>query len=72
MDRIVSLSRKEEAALQAIAERFVDEHDGDVMKALKAMILLNGELQQKLDAMRGPKPVQRQPSPLPRQGQLGF
>ena len=50
MDHVVRLSSRQEAALQAIADKVVAEHDGDVMKALKAMIVLNGHYQQRLDA----------------------
>lgn len=53
MDQIVRLDARQEAALQAIAEKFVNLHKGDVMKALKEQIVLNGQLQQKLQA-RGP------------------
>ena len=51
MDHIVRLDSREEAALQAIAERFIAEHKGDALKALKAMIVLNGHLQERLDAI---------------------
>lgn len=52
MDEIVSLDRHQEAALQKVADRFVSLHKGDTMKALKAMIVLNGRLQEQLDAMK--------------------
>ncbi|WP_198022613.1 hypothetical protein [Mesorhizobium sp. LNJC384A00] len=42
MDRIVTLNSRQEAALQAHAEDFIAVHKGDVMKALKEMIVLNG------------------------------
>ncbi|MBZ9720358.1 hypothetical protein LB519_21175 [Mesorhizobium sp. AD1-1] len=51
MDRIVTLSSRQEAALQAHAEDFIAVHKGDVMKALKEMIVLNGHLQERLDAL---------------------
>jgi len=36
MDHIMRLNRQQEALLHAAAEKFVaEEHDGDVMKALK-------------------------------------
>ncbi|WP_292109336.1 hypothetical protein [Mesorhizobium sp.] len=53
MDHIVRLDSRQEAALQAIADKFVATHQGDVMKALKEMIVLNGHLQEKLDAAAG-------------------
>ena len=51
MDRIVTLNSRQEAALQAHAEDFIAVHNGDVMKALKEMIVLNGHLQERLDAL---------------------
>ncbi|RWK61955.1 hypothetical protein [Mesorhizobium sp.] len=51
MDRIVKLDSRQEAALQATADRFVAVHDRDVLKALKEMIVLNGHLQERLDAL---------------------
>ena len=51
MDHIVRLDSRQEAALQAIAERFIAEHKGDAVKALKTMIVLNGHLQERLDAV---------------------
>ncbi|MER9261459.1 hypothetical protein [Mesorhizobium sp. M0619] len=59
MDHIVTLDSRREAALQAVAEKFVAVHKGDVMKALKEMIVLNGRLQQQLDARSGPRPGRR-------------
>ncbi|TJW16686.1 MAG: hypothetical protein E5W82_05290 [Mesorhizobium sp.] len=53
MDHIVRLDSRQEAALQAIADKFVATHKGDVMKALKEMMVLNGHLQEKLDAAAG-------------------
>jgi hypothetical protein len=53
MDHIVRLDSRQEAALQAIADKFVATHKGDVMKALKEMIVLNGRLQERLDAAAG-------------------
>ena len=50
MAHIVTLDSRQEAALQAVAEKFVATHKGDVMKALKEMIVLNDHLQEKLDA----------------------
>lgn len=44
MDRIVTLDSRQEAALQAIADRFIALHKGDAVKALKEMIVLNGHL----------------------------
>lgn len=74
MIRIERLSRRQEDALQAAADRFVDAHDGDIMKALKAMMLLNKDLQEQLDA-RGPAQIVRRPDPAPpptRQTQFNF
>lgn len=74
MIRIERLSRREEDALQAAADRFVDTHDGDIMKALKAMMLLNKDLQQQLDALH-PAQTVRRPDPAPpmtRQAQFNF
>ncbi|TPK41265.1 hypothetical protein FJ492_19880 [Mesorhizobium sp. B2-5-4] len=53
MDHIVKLDSRQEAALQAVADNFVAVHKGDVMKALKEMIVLNGRLQEQLDATAG-------------------
>ncbi|MDF3153246.1 hypothetical protein P3C58_14815 [Mesorhizobium sp. XAP10] len=50
MAHIVTLDSRQEAALQAVADKFVAVHKGDVMKALKEMIVLNGRLQDQLDA----------------------
>ncbi|MER8369982.1 hypothetical protein NKH70_28240 [Mesorhizobium sp. M0991] len=33
---------QQEAALQAIADKFIAQHKGDAVKALKEMIVLNG------------------------------
>lgn len=60
MIRIERLNRRQEDALQAAAERYVDSHDGDIMKALKSMMLLNRELQEQLDAGKVAAPVRRQ------------
>ncbi|MDX8501889.1 hypothetical protein RFM99_26180 [Mesorhizobium sp. VK4C] len=51
MDHIVRLDSRQEAALQAIADRFIAQHKGDPVKALKEMIVLNGYLQERLDAI---------------------
>ncbi len=51
MDRIVRLDARQEAELQRVADKFVALHDGDVMKALKQMIVLNGELQERLEKL---------------------
>jgi hypothetical protein len=51
MDRIVTLDSCREAALQATADQFIALHKGDVVKALKEMIVLNGHLQERLDAV---------------------
>ncbi|RWO37368.1 MAG: hypothetical protein EOS11_28625 [Mesorhizobium sp.] len=53
MDHIVALDRRQEAALQAIAQKFIAQHKGDAVKALKEMIVLNGHLQERLDAVEG-------------------
>ncbi|WP_186307006.1 hypothetical protein [Mesorhizobium amorphae] len=49
MDRIVRLDARQEAELQRQANKFVAIHNGDVMKALKEMIVLNGELLERLE-----------------------
>ena len=59
MDRIVTLNSRQEAALQAHAEDFIAVHKGDVMKALKEMIVLNGYLQERLDALTAPRRATR-------------
>ncbi|WP_292637834.1 hypothetical protein [Mesorhizobium sp.] len=59
MDRIVTLNSRQEAALQAHAEDFIAVHKGDVMKALKEMIVLNGRLQEQLDGRSGLRPARR-------------
>ncbi|RWM25021.1 hypothetical protein [Mesorhizobium sp.] len=59
MDHIVRLDSRQEAALQAVAERFIAEHKGDAVKALKEMIVLNGHLQERLDALRSPRRAAR-------------
>jgi hypothetical protein len=64
MIRIERLSRRQEDALQVAADRFVDSHDGDIMKALKAMMLLNKHLQEQLDALQ-PAPTVSRPDPAP-------
>jgi hypothetical protein len=53
MDQIVRLDSRQEAVLQATADKFVALHKGDPMKALKEMVVLNGHLQQRLDALSG-------------------
>jgi len=56
MDHIVTLDGRQEAILQATAEKFVRLHGGDVMKALKEQMVLNAHLQEKLDRQdRKPK-----------------
>ncbi|TIT65938.1 MAG: hypothetical protein E5W90_14075 [Mesorhizobium sp.] len=59
MSHIVSLDSRQEAALQAIADKFVATHKGDVMKALKEMMVLNGHLQEKLDTASRAAPQPR-------------
>ncbi|MBN9234444.1 MULTISPECIES: hypothetical protein [Phyllobacteriaceae] len=61
MDRIVRLDTRRETALQRIADRFVASHKGDVMMALKQMIVLNGEMQQRLDTLGDGSPFDQQP-----------
>lgn len=51
MDRIVRLNARQEAELQRIADNFIAYHGGDVMKALKEMIVLNGELKERLEKL---------------------
>ena len=57
MDRIVTLDSRQEAALQATADQFIALHKGDVAKALKEMIVLNGHLQERLDAVESRRRV---------------
>ncbi|BCG95736.1 hypothetical protein [Mesorhizobium sp. 131-2-1] len=52
MDQIVTLDSRQEAALQAVADKFIALHKGDAVKALKEMIVLNGDLQERLDALQ--------------------
>lgn len=51
MDRIVRLDARQEAELQRVADNFVAYHGGDIMKALKEMIVLNGEMQERLEKL---------------------
>ncbi|MGX5842886.1 hypothetical protein ACWGTI_19385 [Mesorhizobium sp. ArgA1] len=55
MDQIVTLNSRQEASLQALADKFVAVHKGDVMKALKEMIVLNSRLQDQLDTHSAPR-----------------
>ncbi|WP_292483655.1 hypothetical protein [Mesorhizobium sp.] len=48
---VVTLDSRREAALQVVAEKFIAQHRGDAVKALKEMIVLNGHLQERLDAV---------------------
>ncbi|KQU79892.1 hypothetical protein ASD12_10645 [Mesorhizobium sp. Root102] len=59
MANIVTLDSRQEAALQAVADKFVAVHKGNVMKALKEMIVLNGGLQDRLDTLTAPRPATR-------------
>ncbi|MGX9177078.1 hypothetical protein [Mesorhizobium sp. BHbdii] len=59
MDHIVTLDSRQEAALQAIADKFIARHKGDAVKALKQMIVLNGHLQERLDAVEGSRRATR-------------
>ncbi|GLQ77314.1 hypothetical protein GCM10007881_08300 [Mesorhizobium huakuii] len=59
MAHIVTLDSRREAALQAVADKFVTVHKGDVMKALKEMIVLNGRLQDRLDGLTAPRRATR-------------
>jgi hypothetical protein len=52
MDQIVTLDSRQEAALQVVADKFIALHEGDAVKALKEMIVLNGHLQERLDALQ--------------------
>jgi hypothetical protein len=54
MDHIVTLDSRQEAALQATADKFIALHKGDAVKALKEMIVLNGHLQERLDGLSAP------------------
>lgn len=44
MVHFVTLDSRQEPTLQAVADKFLAVHKGDVMKALKEMIVLNGRL----------------------------
>lgn len=55
MDHIVTLDSRQEAALQAIADKFIAQHKGDPVKALKEMIVLNAHLQDRLDTLTAPR-----------------
>lgn len=59
MDHVVTLDSRQEAALQKVADKFVALHKGDTMKALKEMIVLNGHLQDELEAMKGERRLSR-------------
>ncbi|TIS68314.1 hypothetical protein [Mesorhizobium sp.] len=59
MNHIVTLDSRQEAALQAIADRFIARHKGDAVRALKEMIVLNGHLQERLDAVEGSRRATR-------------
>ncbi|MFD2052959.1 hypothetical protein ACFSQT_07490 [Mesorhizobium calcicola] len=59
MDHIVTLDSRQEAALQAIADQFIAQHKGDPVKALKEMIVLNGHLHDRLEAMAAPRRATR-------------
>ncbi|MER8955631.1 hypothetical protein NKH98_23375 [Mesorhizobium sp. M0833] len=59
MDPIVMLDSRQEAALQAIADKFIAQHRGDPVKAFKEMIVLNGHLQERLDALTAPRRATR-------------
>lgn len=59
MDHIVTLDSRQEAALQAIADKVIAQHKGDPVKALKEMIVLNGHLQERLDALLAPRRATR-------------
>lgn len=59
MDHIVTLDSRQEGALQAIADRFIAQHKGDAVRALKEMIVLNGRLQERLDAGESRHKVER-------------
>lgn len=50
MNQMVRLNRQQEVALQKVADDFVEKHDGDVMKALKSMIVFNGHMQEQRGA----------------------
>jgi len=54
MDYIVTLDSRQEAALQAAADKFIALHKGDAVKALKEMMVLNSRLQDQLDALKAP------------------
>jgi hypothetical protein len=53
MDHLVRLDSRQEAELQKVADKFIALHGGDAVKALKEMFVLNGHLQEELDALKG-------------------
>lgn len=55
MDHIVTLDSRKEAVLQAIADKFIAVHNGDAVKALTEMIVVNGHLQERVDALLAPR-----------------
>ncbi|RWH67037.1 hypothetical protein [Mesorhizobium sp.] len=59
MSHIIRLDSRQEAALQGVAESFIAQHNGDAVKALKEMIVLNGHLQERLDALNTPRKAGR-------------
>ncbi|PWJ91703.1 MULTISPECIES: hypothetical protein [Mesorhizobium] len=59
MDHIVTLDSRQETALQTIADKFIAQHKGDPVKALKEMIVLNGHLQDRIDALTTPRRAAR-------------
>ncbi|TGU93046.1 hypothetical protein EN794_031745 [Mesorhizobium sp. M00.F.Ca.ET.151.01.1.1] len=61
MDHVVSLDSRQEAALQVTADKFIALHKGDPVKALKEMIVLNGYLQERLDATAAELKYPRRP-----------
>ncbi|WP_287092405.1 hypothetical protein [Mesorhizobium sp.] len=58
MDHIVTLD-SQEAALQAIADRFIARHKGDAVRAIKEMIVLNGLCRSGSTRLRGSRRATR-------------
>ncbi|MER9236902.1 hypothetical protein NKI56_33765 [Mesorhizobium sp. M0622] len=59
MDHIATLDSRQEAALQAVADKFIAQNKGDAVKALKEMIVLNGHLQDRLDELSAQRRARR-------------
>ena len=75
MDQIVRLNGQQEALLDDAADRFIALHHGNVRKALKEMMVLNGHLNDQLEQMAKARPgaaPKRAPNPQRIQRQFSF